>query len=754
MIRQQRLLIALVALCLATGVPIVVLAGGPMAPYTQLVSSAMACLAAIPCLAAARRAAGTGRPGWALLAGGSLSWGLGNLYWSWNELVAHAEVLFPSMADVGYLLFPVLATAGLWLISGWTSMGSRLTVLLDGMVAGCALFVVGWALTVRQVWEAGADSKLAFVVSLAYPVSDIVLATVAVLLAARTRRGGRGIGLLLIMGVLGMTVADTLFALDTSAGTYVTGQPSDSGWFIAFASLAAAGWLASRRPMAFDDSGVMAVWQIVLPYVPFGLAATVIAVLTVAGVHIDAAEAVPLMAGMILILLRQLSTLLHNSTLTRRLRHQAYHDPLTGLGNRALFTERLDGALSSGEPAAILYLDLDDFKMINDSLGHDAGDVVLRTVAGRLRACFAEPDTVARLGGDEFAVLTSRVDGLPERAHRLLTGLHEPFPVGARTVQVRASVGIAVADGPTRSEELHKNVDLAMYAAKARGKNAYAVFEPSMRQGFDRELLLRASLQQTVAEGAMDVAFQPIVRLGDHAVVGVEALARWNHPSLGVVAPEVFIPVAERAALIGDLGMLVLRRACAEFATWPGSREAYLSVNVSALQLADPQFPGLVAAALAEARLHPRQLVLEVTESAIADESEVIATLVRLRAGGVRIAIDDFGTGYASLRHLHRFPADIVKIDRTYVQDIARDPAAVHILGTLWQLFAAVGLTAVAEGVEDPAQAEMLMELGCSVGQGFLFGYPGALDAISAHHAVGDVRGQAHGADLDLLESQ
>jgi diguanylate cyclase (GGDEF)-like protein len=737
-IRQQRQVTALVALSLATCVPIFLLAGTAAAPYTQLGSSTIACVAAVLCGIAARRAAGTQRGGWALLAGGCLSWGVGNFYWSWNELVVHADVLFPSFADYGYLLFPVLGAAGLWLISGWNSVGSRLTVLLDGMIVGCALFVVGWAVTVRSVWEAGADTPLALLVSLAYPVSDIMLATMAVLLAARTRKGSRGIGFLLILGVAGMTTSDIWFALSTSADTYHTGQVSDGGWFVAFTACGAAGWAAMRKPMVLDETGVTSRWQIMLPYVPFGLAAFVISGQTLAGAKVDAPEVVPMLAGIILILLRQLSTLLHNSTLARRLEHQAYHDPLTGLGNRALFTDRLEDALDLQTPTAIVYLDLDDFKMINDSLGHDAGDIVLRTVAERLQVSFpGDDDTIVRLGGDEFAVLTSPVAGLPAVAERLLTGLREPLQIGARTLEIRASVGIALSDGsPMPSEDLRKNVDLAMYAAKAQGKNTYALFEPSMRQGFDREMMWRADLAQALADQALHVAFQPIVGLGDHRVVGVEALARWNHPTLGPVPPDVFIPVAERAALVGDLGILVLRQACTQFAAWPGSVEVYLSVNVSPLQMLDPGFPARVAATLAEAGLRPQQLVLEVTENALADESEVIGTLRQLRATGVRIAIDDFGTGYASLRYLHRFPADIVKIDRTYVQDIARDPAAARIVGTLWQLFGAIGLTAVAEGIEDAAQAEMLIELGCPVGQGFLLGRPGELGAIEMQPAV------------------
>ncbi|NMO49797.1 GGDEF domain-containing protein [Actinoplanes sp. TBRC 11911] len=489
-IRQQRQVILLVAVCLAPGVPIVVLSGGPAAPYTQLVSSTLACVAALFCGTAARRAGGAVRAGWALLALGCLGWGLGNYYWSWNELVLHEHVLFPSFADAGYLMFPVLGAAGLWLISGWTSAGSRLTVLLDGVIAGGALFVVGWVVTIRSVWEAGADTAFAFVVSMAYPVGDIVLATMAVLLAARTRRGGRDIGVLLILGLTAMTTSDTLFAVATSDGTYTSGQASDAGWFIAFAACAAAGWLASRRRMVRHGSAVMTRLQIMLPYVPFGLAAFVAAGQTVAGGRVDGPEAVPLLLGVLLIMLRQLSTLLHNATLTRRLEHQAYHDPLTGLGNRALFTERLDAALAAAMPTAIVYLDLDDFKVINDSLGHDAGDIVLCTVADRLRECFRERATIARLGGDEFAVLTGRVTGLPAQAERLLASLHEPIPVGPRTVRVGGSLGIAVSDdGPLTAEDLHKNVDLAMYAAKAKGKNTYAMFEPCMRHDFDNIVL-------------------------------------------------------------------------------------------------------------------------------------------------------------------------------------------------------------------------------------------------------------------------
>ena len=722
---------AAIGLCLLAGAPVALLTGTPAAVFALLTSTILAFGGALSCAIAARRSAGHARAGWALLGLACLSWGTGNAYWSHNELIRHAEVLFPSLGDIGFILFPLAAGAGLLLIPGRSEHLSRFTSLLDGLIVVTALFIGAWGLTLRDVWHAGGDTVLAFLVAIAYPIGDLVLATMAVLLAARTRRGNRTELVLLIGGLLGMTASDVLFALATADGSYSSGAASDAGWVIAFAAFAMAGWTSARRPAATPApdrplagrTGRVPRWQLVLPYAPFGIAAIVCVGQVLLGDPMDGPQSVALLVGVCLVLARQLVTIVCNSALTEQLRFQAYHDPLTGLGNRTLFNVRMERMLQTGAPT-VLYLDLDDFKLVNDNLGHDAGDDLLRGVAARLRNSFPEAAAIARLGGDEFAVLIPR--GRPAvDAERLLAGLRRPFAVGPHTVAVTGSVGAAEARrGETEAEDLRKHVDLAMYAAKGRGKNAYAVFEPAMRRTFDAEMALREELRAALRDAALSVVYQPIVDLRDGSVRGLEALVRWRHPVRGEISPATFIPVAERAAMIADIGQFVLGRACAEFAAWSGAADGYLSVNVSPLQLLDPAFTDRVVDTVRRHGLRPSQLVLEITEEALADESYVIPALGRLRAAGLRIAIDDFGTGYSSLRYLHRFPVDIVKIDRSYVADIGANPADARLVQTLWQLFSALGLSAVAEGVEDAAQARLLAEMGCPLAQGYLFGRP------------------------------
>jgi EAL domain-containing protein (putative c-di-GMP-specific phosphodiesterase class I) len=279
-------------------------------------------------------------------------------------------------------------------------------------------------------------------------------------------------------------------------------------------------------------------------------------------------------------------------------------------------------------------------------------------------------------------------------------------------------------------EELRKHADLAMQAAKVAGKDTVAEFQPAMSARLDTEMVLRAELERALREGGLHVVYQPIVRLPSTALAGVEALARWRHPTLGDVSPVEFIAVAERAGLIHTLGMFVLDRACTEFAAWNRDGSMYLSVNVSTLQLLDPAFPDRVAAVLQARDVDPRHVVLEVTESVLADESQVTVALRTLRSKGLRIAIDDFGTGYASLRYLHRFPVDVVKIDRSYVSGLLHEPTAKHFIGSLTQLFHGLGLTVVVEGVEHQSQSQKLTALGVDLGQGYLYGKPMALDLL------------------------
>ncbi len=724
--------------CLLTGVPLLVLSGQTAAVYALLSSTGAAYAAGTTATFAAVRAAGRSRSGWALLATGSYGWALGNTYWSWNELVVKADVLFPSPADYGFLVFPAAGAAGMFLLAGRSALGARLASVMDGCVVAISLLSISWVISLHDVYRAGADSTLAFAVSMAYPCGDVLLGVMIFLLATRTRPGGRWVMALLILGMLGMTLSDTLFATTTANGSYSSGQLSDAGWIVGFAALTAAGWRSAGNPLTLNSDHAQRGWQLFLPYVPFGAAVVTATVEVLRGFQLDLLQVVAVLSLLILVLTRQFIILAHNRSLTDELRYQAFHDGLTELANRALFMDRLEHALAlrarGGSELVVMYLDLDDFKLINDSLGHDAGDALLRGVAERLRACLRTENTIARLGGDEFAVIIEDGHRYQDQAKRILDSLAHPFPSGNRSITASASIGIAyTAALPSRSdvtaEDLLKQVDLALYAAKEQGKNTYAVFETPMWDHFDEEMNLRLELARAIEMGSISVVYQPIYDLTAKRIVGAEALARWDDGPLGSVPPCTFIGVAERSNLIAPLGELVLRQACREFHQWQRTDDDYLSVNVSPLQLLDPAFLDTIAAALDQYGIRPSQMVVEVTETVLAEESDIAAALTRLRQRGVRVAIDDFGTGYASLRYLHRFPIDIVKIDRSYVAGIESDPGAARLLGTLVHMVTTLGLTCVAEGIEHPEQVTSLLNLGCPYGQGFLLSRP--MDAAS-----------------------
>ena len=726
-----------------TGSPLLLLTGAAAAWYALLAATLMAYVAAAAAGYAALWARGRTQGGWILLGLGSAGWAAGNTLWSWNELVVRSDGLFPSWGDVGYLVFPVAGAAGLWLLSGSASAGLRWSSLLDGFIFTGSLLTISWSMSLKTAYRAGGDDLLSLVVSLAYPCGDLVLGTMGFLLATRLRRGGRDVIVLLIIGLFGMTISDTLFAVGQADETYSSGVISDAGWIIGFTALAFAGRLAATRSLSLEEESGQNRWYLLLPYFPFGAAVAISAAQEAGGHDLDRVQGGLLFTVLGLVMIRQMATLIHNSSLTGQLRHQAFHDALTGLANRALFTDRLEHALAlravGGPEVVVMYLDLDDFKLVNDTLGHDAGDALLRGVAERLRACFRACDTIARLGGDEFAVIVEDSDRPEAEARKILNSLQHPFPI--RTGQVSASVSIgvattaALADGVELSAaDLMKQVDLAVYAAKARGKHNFAVFQQVMWRDFDEEMSLRGQLALAVQQGALTVVHQPIHELGSRRIVGVEALVRWSDGTLGEVPPATFIPVAERAHLIVAIGEFVLDRACEEFGRWNVGLDKYLSVNVSPLQLLDPSFPEMAITTVTRHGLHPRQLVLEVTETALAEESQIAIVLDLLRVEGFRIAIDDFGTGYSSLRYLYHFPVDIIKIDRSYVQDIVHDETAARLLRALLQMIATLDLICIAEGIESEAQADQLAGLGCHYGQGYLFSRPVPVARLPRQH--------------------
>jgi diguanylate cyclase (GGDEF)-like protein len=420
-----------------------------------------------------------------------------------------------------------------------------------------------------------------------------------------------------------------------------------------------------------------------------------------------------------------------------QLTHQAFHDDLTGLANRALFTDRVQHALTrrarTDLPLAVLLLDLDDFKDVNDSLGHAAGDELLRAVAERLHGCLRVSDTAARLGGDEFAVLLEDLGGTAEAtdlAERVLAVLQAPIVLQGRQVIPCASVGVALLDPdrPQDADELLRNADVAMYTAQRQGKSRAECFMPGMHAGLVQRLELTADLRRAVEQDEFIVHYQPIVELEDARVVGVEALARWQHPHRGLVSPAEFIPLAEETGLILAIGRAVLEQACAQAGRWqqrPSGRPLTVNVNLSVRQLQDPGIVDQVAGVLAAAGLPPRALTLEITESALAEDQEAaVERLWALKHLGVHLAVDDFGTGYSSLSRLRRFPIDSLKIPKPFIDGIVRGPEDSALARAIIDLAGTLQLPVVAEGIEQREQWSELRRLGCQLGQGFYFATP------------------------------
>ncbi|WP_433606523.1 putative bifunctional diguanylate cyclase/phosphodiesterase [Dactylosporangium sp. CA-139114] len=444
---------------------------------------------------------------------------------------------------------------------------------------------------------------------------------------------------------------------------------------------------------------------------------------------------------------RENARLLHSTRVQEeRLQHEVSHDGLTGLANRALFRDRIAAALAAAEPAHVLLVDLDDFKTVNDLLGHGVGDELLVSVARLLRAEVGTDGLPVRVGGDEFAVLLTGAGADPEvLARRLLAALDQP--ISAHRLLVQASVGIATAwpDQPVRAtvDSVLRDADVAMYTAKQRGKAGFVRYVDGMAEPVLAHMQLGGELRRALDNDEFRVVYQPILRLADHRVVGVEALVRWHHPVRGVISPAEFITAAERTGLIVPLGLFVLRETCRQAARWraefgPGSLlEAGL--NVSARQLHDPDFVADVTAALADTGLPYEHLVLEVTESAVLRGQQVSRTLHELDRLGIRLALDDFGTGESSLSLLRAFPAAIVKLDKSFVDGIEIDdgrPAAADarqaVARAVIQLARALGLDTVAEGVESAEQAAVLRELGYTRGQGYHLAEPLTAEGVSA----------------------
>ena len=417
----------------------------------------------------------------------------------------------------------------------------------------------------------------------------------------------------------------------------------------------------------------------------------------------------------------------------RRVAHMARHDTLTGLPNRVQFHAHLEAVVTQrkrNDQVAVLYLDLDGFKNVNDTLGHTLGDQLLLAAAQRLRGCVRESDFVARLGGDEFGIIQTiaaeddAASAINSLATRLLASVREPFELDGQSVQIETSVGIAIAPGDGDvPETLLQNADIAVYRAKEEGRGSYRFFEPGMDAQVRARRSMEVDLREALAKNEFEIFYQPIVLVSSGKITGVEALLRWRHPTRGMVSPADFIPLAEETKLIVPLGEWVLNQACAEIASWPG--HIRLAVNLSAIQFKNANVPETVVSALTSSGLSRSRLEVEITESTLLNESEkTLIALQDLRAMGVRISMDDFGTGYSSLSYLHKFPFDKIKIDQSFVRELTSHAESQAIVHAVIGLAATLGMTSTAEGVETEEQLNLLRAAGCQEAQGYLLGRP------------------------------
>jgi diguanylate cyclase len=724
---------------------------------TQVIDDAAqyagAVAAVVCCLWTARRYTG-GQRAWRLwLALGMGLWSCGQLIWSYNQLFANRPLPSPSWADAGYLGLAIPALVALLSLPGRRTPAAaimrrptRVVVVLDGLVLVGALLVLTWTTSLGAVVRAGAPTPFAFGVAIAYPITDLMAVIVVVLLLANSpvpRAAHRQL-VLLGCGLFGISFSDSFFAYLVASGATSMPALADAGFIIGPPLLA----LAALTPPVADSPEVEpagARWgHLLLPYVPVAATCALIIVQLVAGSALDGVEIGVETVVVALLITRQAITLVENNKLLdrvtegrRKLTHQAFHDALTGLANRALFRDRLDHALAlhqrDGGGLAVLFLDLDDFKAVNDRFGHSAGDRLLREAADRLTGGVRSGDTVARLGGDEFAVLLEGPGDAEETADKLLDTLRRPYELQGRAVTVGASIGYAdVADYPASAEELIRRADAAMYAGKRAGKNTLVRYRLDLADetgASDLSQLLAAALADN---RGLDVHYQPIVRLADGTVVAVEALARWTDPVVGPVPADLFITVAERAGLVGLVDDFVLDRACRDAAAFRGRwADVVVHVNVSAARFGEPEQEDGVLRALRKHGLEPHRLLLELTETARLDDlSAAQRSAGRLVGRGVQLGLDDFGTGYNALHLLHALPADLVKLDRSLVN--AGTARSLAVCRSIVAICTDMGVRVIAEGIETPGERSAMAALGCGYGQGHLFGRPGPLPPVTS----------------------
>ncbi|HEY3436215.1 MAG TPA: bifunctional diguanylate cyclase/phosphodiesterase [Actinotalea sp.] len=705
--------------------------------------------------------------GWYLLAGGFGLWALGDIIWTWYEYGAHTDP-FPSVADLFYLLgYPVLAAGVYQLASGRNRRPGDHTGLIDVLIVTLVAGLLLWVAFIDPAWHVPEGALVDRLVAVAYPVGDFIILTQLVHLGAASRARSGAVRLLGASVILVM-VADVLY----QALAYLPGLDEhwlDPLWLGGYLLAGAAalhpsmGSTGEGRPpadRAFDLGRLLflAAAVAVLPLISLTE--------SLAGLHGHVAEVAGV--GLVLIVLvisRMIGLVLQMREQAAKLAHHADVDFLTGLDSRRRFSERVEDAAACPEgrqrmPGAVMFVALERFTEINDTLGHRTGDELLREVADRLRSRLDTDTHVARMGGDVFAVLmpaADSADGLLPQARSLRALLVEPLVLSDLSVAVDGAVGVVQLprDGTDVQELLHR-ADVALAAARETGSRV-ALWTPEMERGGTLAPALMAELRSALTSGEVVVHFQPQIEVHTGRVFGAEALVRWQHPEHGLLAPMTFVPAAERTGLIRLLTLYVLDRALAQCAAWQAQgRDLSVAVNLSVRNLLDPGLVGDVRAALIRHDVDASRLELEITETmAMVDPTRSVEILGALDSLGVTLSVDDYGTGYGSLAYLQRLPVRRLKIDRSFVAGVLDDPASAAIVRSTIDLAHQLGLSVIAEGVEDDETLLVLRDMHCYGAQGFGLGRPVAGDAVLALIDASDVRLPALvGPGTFALESQ
>lgn len=733
--------------------------------FDDAVSFGLALYATAWAALAARSAQDRLRRTWATMAAALGAWSLGDGLWLIYELVPGVEPATPSAADLFYMLFGALLVAVFAQFVTTATHQGRLRLLLDAVTVALCLFLLAWVLVLNDVYTTYREDRPALVVAFVYPALDMIALTLAVVVLVRAEVRQRAMLAVLTLGVALMTVADSAFAHLTAGGRYSTGNLIDVLWAASLTAFAAAAVLSREAHEPRKVVTLPSTSSLWLPYVPLLLAGTIGPPLVMSGLERFLVPAV-----VVAVCARQVVSAWENRRLLAAAAEQALRDPLTGLANRSLFSDRLAHAMAlrarDDRSVAVVSLDLDDFRLVNDTLGHPAADSVLAVAGQRIAECIRPGDTAARIGGDAFALLLEDRTGDSHQiaAQRVLNAFQRPFRIDDQDMLLHPSVGLAVAspaEPDLDAATLVKRADIAMYAAKRSRCTQVRVFDadmptahpdavqraettaaPPLSEGAARIRLL-GELRQAIDRRDLQVVYQPKIDLDTGRIAGVEALLRWPHPHLGTLHPDTFLPLVRQHGLMRPVTDLVIAQSLDDVAHWAGRGiRLPVAINLFAPSLRDTTLPDTLCVALQQRGLAPDLLTVEITEDLVLSEVSTVTTVLqRLRQLGIRIAIDDFGSGYSALSYLRDLPIDEIKLDRHFIAHVTTSTKAAAVVDAVINLAHTLDITVVAEGVEDVAAATWLTDHRCDIAQGYLYGRPTTADDIP--HVI-DARRATH----------